>query len=108
MRLLQSCFEQARARGARPIALLLPDGYSVDRILRAKKSMLAPVVTACEQEGLELIDVSPALAESAKSAGVDGLFIHRFHLNAEGNAVVARAILDALRSRGIEVAPTQR
>jgi hypothetical protein len=108
MRLLESCSERAKARGTRPIALLLPDGYSVDRILRGKGSMLAPVASACEQEGLELIDVSQALADSAKKVGVDALFIHRFHLNAEGNDLVARVILDALRSRALKVAPTAR
>jgi len=100
MRLLEQCIRDVQAQGALPIVLLLPDGYSVNRLLRGLPGIMDPLRDACQDQGLELVDLAVPLLDRARAEGAAALFIERFHYSERGNQVVAEHLLQEAHSRG--------
>jgi len=118
-RLLRELVAHARAAGARPVVLLLPELWQVDVAVRPRwRGDLAArradwrrpqrlLRRAMRAEGVETIDVLPALARAARRSTDGGphVFLRQWrHLNQRGHAVVARrlgaSLGIALRGRG--------
>jgi len=121
-RLLTTAAEHARAIGARPVVLLVPDLWQVDvanrpdwrRELRAAgadwRRPQRRLTQALEGRGIEVIDALPALARASRHARVgDEHTYYRGwrHLTARGHRTLARLLaprLGVATPRG-EVAP---
>jgi hypothetical protein len=99
MELLKLSARSAAAWGARPIVVLLPDGYSVERALRGVPGILDPVGPACAAAGLEVVDLTEALVQACRTEGLERVFIHRFHYTPLGNRAVAERLLGECRTR---------
>jgi len=78
--------DAARASGAEPVIVLLPQREFLASHPGGERAL--PIVARLRAEGLRVVDVSPAFAAGAQSE----LFLPSGHYTAAGNAAVARAL----------------
>lgn len=102
-RILTLIFEHfvatATGWGMRPVILILPDGYSMERIKNGESGIMDPVRKFCSERGLEVIDVKDAFLASPTDVDPSVWFKNSFHYSVEGNRVVAEWIRDEIDRR---------
>jgi len=87
--ILERFVATATDRGMRPVVIILPDGYSTERIRSGRSGIMDPVRELCRDEGLEFIDLKDAFVAQPTEVEIGSWFTNRFHYSAEGNRVVA-------------------
>jgi len=75
--------------GMRPVVLLLPDGYSTERIRSGRSGIMDPVRKFCRDQGLAYIDVKDAFLAQSDERETSVWFNDNFHYSLEGNRIVA-------------------
>ena len=98
-RLLQDSARQASEWGMRFVVLILPDGYSIERLSRGSAGVMDPLRVTCQQSGLEVIDLAEPLLLGASTEGLESLFIDRFHYTARGNELVGQYLAREIAER---------
>ncbi len=88
-RILDGFVETARKWGARPIILILPDGYSVRRMRNSLPGTLDPVREYCTASGFEFVDVMDGFLAQPADELTEPWFINLYHYSTEGNLIVA-------------------
>ncbi len=93
--------DSVRARGARPLILLLPDHDAVSGMggYRALAESLGAGA------GLEVLDMAPRFTARIAVAGEAGLFAPGGHFGPEGNRIVAEAVTERLRAMARRAVP---
>ena len=97
--LMRRVATEAKALGATPAIMVIPDRFSLERLRRGVPPAESPLLEACNAAELVCWDVADAFAGSA-DAPLDGWFSPGGHYSPEGNAMVAAwvtARLEALR-----------
>jgi hypothetical protein len=94
VRIYRDFAADARARGAEPLALMLPARGDVELYHRTRRASYDTLAPRLEHLGMTVIDPLRALTSSTDS--VDDLFAAGGHYSPRGNAIVAEAIADAL------------
>ncbi len=97
-RILDAFVVEVRARQARPLVVILPDGYSLELSRQGHPGIMAPVRDYCEEKGIPFIDLTEAFLAEPESVPLDRWFVHRFHYTAEGNEIVARWLAEWIGS----------
>lgn len=83
-----------------PIVLILPDGYSMERMRNGQSGVMDPVRKLCRDEGLDCIDAADAFLAQSAEANAASWFEDRFHYSVEGNRIVANWIAREIDQRG--------
>lgn len=99
-RLLHRFAATAKQRNMRPVLLILPDGFSTERMRSDQPGIMDPVRAFCAEEGLELIDLKDAFLAQPADAETGAWFLNRFHYSVEGNRIVADWIRREIDRRG--------
>lgn len=95
--LLARFTEGARAAGARPVVVLLPDKESVERSRAGHRGVMDPVrEVLCPEHGLVCHDSTEAFLEAPAPLDPSGWFSDGFHYSSEGNRRVADWLVEAL------------
>jgi hypothetical protein len=82
----------ARAMGARPIVLLLPDRESVAQARAGRPTVLTPLIHDLGVRGLDYIDLTPMFADSSPTKDVNSWFMGGGHYSPAGNRLVAERL----------------
>jgi lysophospholipase L1-like esterase len=90
----------ARARGARLLVAILPDGDQIG-VAEPDLTPQRKLEEVCASAGLECLDLRPALSAAS---GRGPLFMDIMHPNAEGHRVIADALADALVGERVSAA----
>lgn len=98
VRLLAAFHEEVRRSGQVPLILVFPERRHLTERREGLKPY-GPLLQALRARGLDHLDAGEALAAAA--APVDSLYVPSNHLSAEGNRVVARALVERLRDMGL-------
>jgi lysophospholipase L1-like esterase len=104
--LLDEIVRLTREAGAKPMVVVIPDQRTIypdmDLLGVTREQLtIAPRLLAWGRaREVPVVDVTPAMREAAAAASAPLYYPIDFHLVAEGNEVVARAILEALRQAG--------
>lgn len=92
---------EVRARGQRPIVVLIPDVADLWALRDGRSLPYAPLATALRARGIDPIEGAPELF--ARLAGRDPCALYtkcgRGHLTAEGNAILADLVARRVRAR---------
>jgi hypothetical protein len=88
--------EAARARGAFPIALMLPDRESVERRRAGEVASYAPLAAALRQAGVPVVDAAEAFLAGDIGSDLPGLFAPHGHYSAKGSGLVGTWLADAI------------
>jgi len=91
--------EEAQRRGTVPVVVMLPLPRDMRDMRETGRARHAPLVERLEARGARVIDTTQAFADRPGRA--DAGVIGSSHYNAAGNAIVARALRDALRAQGL-------
>jgi len=100
MLILKRFVATATDGGMHPVVLILPDGYSMERIRKGQSGIMDPVRQACRDEGFEFIDVKDAFLAQPADADTSAWFQHSFHYSTAGNRIVADWIRLEINRRG--------
>ena len=73
----------------RPVVLILPDGYSMERIRSGQPGIMDPVRKYCRDKGLDFIDAKDAFLAQPAEAKASSWFEDNFHYSVVGNRIVA-------------------
>jgi len=84
----------------RPVVLILPDGYSTERMRSGQPGIMDPVREFCRDEGLDYIDVKDAFLAQPAEVEISSWFHNSFHYSVEGNRIVADWIRREVDRRG--------
>lgn len=84
----------------RPVVLILPDGFAVERMRRGERGIMDPVREFCVEAGLDFIDVKDAFLAQPSEADPRSWFKNSFHYSVEGNQIVADWIRREIDRRG--------
>jgi hypothetical protein len=87
--LVQRFVATAKERKTRPVVLILPDGFSIERIRGGQPGIMDPIRDFCMEEGLEFIDLKDAFLAQPADADASAWFLNRFHYSVQGNRIVA-------------------
>ncbi len=94
---------EAELAGMRPTVLMLPDGYSVERVRNGKERIMGPLVDFLEENDIEYIDLLGAFQSASPGEDPNGWFAKSRHYSPSGNRVVAERIAEAVLSfRGLQ------
>ena len=97
-RILDAFVVEARARKARPLVLILPDGYSVELSRQGLPAIMSPVRDYCAEKAIPFVDLTEAFLAEPAFVQLDRWFVGRFHYTAAGNEIVARWLGERIRS----------
>lgn len=90
---------EALRRGSRPIVVMLPLARDMREMRELGRARYAPLIESLRERGIPVVDVAPGFAD--RPGGPDAGVFGQSHYNAAGNAVVARALRDALAREGV-------
>jgi len=93
--ILERFHRAAGAAGAKATVVIFPDRSALETEVAGRPRYWQPLVDDLEASDVDVIDLTPVLAEHAQAVGVDAMFTH-VHYSPEGNAVVADVIADAV------------
>lgn len=83
-----------------PVVLILPDGYSTERIRSGQSGVMDPVRTLCKDAGWDCMDVKDAFLAQPADSDAAAWFVNSFHYSVEGNRIVAEWIASEIDRRG--------
>ena len=86
--------------GARPLLLFLPDAGAYTQARAGRPTLYAPLVAALRGAGIDYLDTAPAFVAAAEHEDASSFFMPGGHYSPRGNAIVAAALVPALRALG--------
>ena len=93
-RVLKEFYREAARDGAKPLILLFPDKYDLEKFRKQGITRYAPLENYFRQEGLLYLDLTNAFEREAKNEPVSALC--RAHYTPRGNEIVAKAVFQFL------------
>jgi hypothetical protein len=93
-RVLIAFAEQVRRDGATPVVVVLTTPSEISSLVRGGTPVHLPLLDWLRRAGIPTVDVTDALVDEARRAGVDAVV--EFHYRPLGNEVVAKALADRL------------
>ncbi|HUL49847.1 MAG TPA: hypothetical protein VLT79_07545 [Gemmatimonadales bacterium] len=94
--------DAARAAGARPVVLLLPDRECVERSRNGRRPVLASLSNALAAAGIEYFDATDAFRTIQPAPNVAAWFMPGGHYSPLGNEVVARWLVKRLEAQSVQ------
>jgi hypothetical protein len=82
-----------------PVVLILPDGYSTERMRSGQPGVMDPVRKLCVDEGWDCIDAKDAFLAQPEESEAASWFENSFHYSVEGNRIVADWIVREIDRR---------
>lgn len=102
-RVLEAFAREARARGQRPLILLIPTGLDLEHHARTRAWPYHPLVRRLDELALPFLDAGPPMARRMQGRAIAEIFTGGDtggHLNAEGYRVLAEVVAESIRSSG--------
>jgi hypothetical protein len=101
--IIKAFCDAAKMRGKRPVVMIIPTQEDMVYYQRHQKWSYQPLLDGLTASRLEYIDAGPVIAQQLNGADPNTLYdVKRsFHLNEEGNQLLAATLYDFLTSRNI-------
>jgi hypothetical protein len=101
--IIKAFCDAAQKRGKRPVVMIIPTQEDMVYYQRHQKWSYQPLLDGLTASRLEYIDAGPVIAQQLNGADPNTLYdVKRsFHLNEEGNQLLAATLYDFLTSRNI-------